>query len=144
MTLIRWSQMNLVVIPMLISYWSILLKQGLHFSLFPLSRRLISSLSFLSHDKDWIWSEIDWSLIPRVERRRIMERTTKSLKLASVHLISTRCHHHHCWGWTYILPQELLRQRIRPTLLGNPIYFYSINKELPPYLKGSSLLPFYT
>jgi len=40
-------------------------------------------------------AEIDWSLSTRLERRRIMEKTTKSLKLASVRLLSTHRHHHH-------------------------------------------------
>ncbi|KAL0804650.1 hypothetical protein Bca101_097140 [Brassica carinata] len=65
----------------------------------------IALLSFFSHDVSSplslsslttrTRSEVDWSLSPKVERRRIMERTTKSLKLASVRLLSTRRHHHH-------------------------------------------------
>ena len=45
-----------------------------------------------------VWQKLICSLSPRVERRRIMERTTKSLKLASVRLLSTHRYHNHHRG----------------------------------------------
>lgn len=63
------------------------------FSFFPLS--LFFLKLFFPLSRQGLRSEIDWSLSPR---KRIMERTTKSLKFTSVRLLSTRRFHHHQRG----------------------------------------------